>query len=441
MAPQCGLICAGEALQQPQYSKLTTAELCVNVEYGQILGACVLQDCSVVDFLSFLNYTRTACGMPTVDNRREVTVVTLTLFALAAVFFLIRMVVKYLRYTPWGADDTLVTVAFVFLIPFTTIIQYITSQGLGLEIWVLHDYQITRFLRCLLTIQEFYLFIISIVKASILAFFLRIFPDQMFKKVVWATMIYDLLVGFLFMVLSLVQRQPTWLIWEGWKDKEQRGVVIELNSLGLGHGGMNVALDIWMLVLPFTQLYKLNHPWQKKLGIFAMFSVGIFLTVVAAIRIKSLVEFATSQNITDDARECVIWSCIEVCVGVAVACMPHARQLFREVTRSLRGHTSQQAASVERTGRWRRPRRMFRDDSEESGSAVASSGAGAAPTDKSWYSSTTHSAYTTTTCTSDRQHSSIASDTPTRIGSVAQILEEGASPHLKTPGDKPESQW
>lgn len=139
---------------------------------------------------------------------------------------------------------------------------------------------------------------ISIIKASILAFFLRIFPDETFKKVVWCTIIYDLLVGFIFMTLSLVQRQPTWLIWEGWKDKDQRGIVLKLNDLGLGHGGMNVALDLWMLVLPFTQLYKLNHPLHKKLGIFAMFSVGIFLTVVAAIRVKSLVEFATSQNIT-----------------------------------------------------------------------------------------------------------------------------------------------
>lgn len=37
------------------------------------------------------------------------------MFALATVFFFIRMVVKYLRYTPWGADDTLLVVAYVRL--------------------------------------------------------------------------------------------------------------------------------------------------------------------------------------------------------------------------------------------------------------------------------------------------------------------------------------
>lgn len=268
--------------------------------------------------------------------------------------------------------------------------------------------------------------------------------------------------GFIFFLLSLIQRQPTWLIWEGWKYKEPRGVVLDLNNTGLAHGGMNIALDVWMLVLPFTQLYKLNHPLHKKLGIFAMFSVGIFLTVVAAIRVHNLSTFATSQNVTskntfafpphlyesgklsvppslDDVLEGVIWSCIEVCVGVLVACMPHTRQLFREATRSFR-RARQPAVSIERTGRsyWRQ-QRAHRDDSLESGTAVGSPGAGTQPVDKSWYSSTTQSAYTTTTCTSDRQPSSFASEATTRIGSVGQVLDETAASRKEKIEEKSES--
>ncbi|KAK7739423.1 hypothetical protein SLS63_001767 [Diaporthe eres] len=326
------------------------------------------------------------------------------MFALATIFFSIRMVVKYLRFTAWGADDTWLAIGFL-----------------------------------LLAVQEHYILIIAIIKASILAFFLRIFPDERFKRVIWCTLVVDLLVGFLCFLLGIVQRVPTWLIWEGWKSKEPLGVVLDLNNLGLAHGGMNVVLDAWMLVLPFTQLYKLNHPLRKKLGIFAMFSVGIFLTIVGAIRVHNLSTFATSRNITNDVLEGVIWSCIEVCVGVVVACMPHTRQLFREATRKLR-RPARPLASIERTGRlhWRQPRAR-RDDSVESATAVGSQGAGAAPVDKSWYSSTTQSAYTTTTCTSDRQPSSFASDATTRFGSVGQVLDETAASRLKTPGEKPES--
>lgn len=126
-----------------------------------------------------------------------------------------------------------------------------------------------------MAVQTLYIFVLAVVKASILLFFLRIFPEKKFRITVWLTLAYNLFVGFIFIVFSFVQRQPTWLIWEGWREKEPRGVILDLNKLGLSHGGMNIVLDVWMLILPVTQLYKLNLGMKKKLGIIAMFSVGI----------------------------------------------------------------------------------------------------------------------------------------------------------------------
>ncbi|KAH8788313.1 hypothetical protein F5883DRAFT_707300 [Diaporthe sp. PMI_573] len=432
--PECGTICLAQASQLPAFANKTQTELCVDKAYGQLVASCVMQDCTVIESLSFLNFTRTECGLPSEDNRHQVRVVTLAMFALATVFFIIRMVVKYMKFTKWGPDDTWLAIAFILMIPFIVLIQLMIPQGLGSEIWVLHDYQITEFCKLLLAVQEHYILIISIVKASILAFFLRIFPDEKFRKVVWCTLALDLLVAVVAFIISLVQRQPTWLIWEGWKDKKPRGVVVDLNNLGLGHGGLHIVLDVWMIILPFTQLYKLNHPLHKKLGIFAMFSVGIFLTIVGAIRVHNMSTFATSENITNDVLETVIWSCIEVCVGVSVACMPHARQLFREVMRRLK-RRARPNASMERPARlyWRPPR-AFGDESLESGTAVGTPVPG--PGDKSWYGSTMQSAYTTTTCTSDRQPSSFASDATTRVGSVGQLLGESAASDQKGWGRK-----
>lgn len=115
--------------------------------------------------------------------------------------------------------------------------------------------------------------------------------------------------------------------------------------------------------------------------------------------------------------------------------MPHTRQLFREAIRTVR-RAAPPAASIERTGRWRQP--LGRRDSVESGTAV---GAASAHVDKSWYSSMTQSAYTTTTCTSDRQPSSFASEATTRIGSVGQALDENAASKLKTPEEKLAGQY
>ncbi|TDZ27012.1 hypothetical protein Cob_v000173 [Colletotrichum orbiculare MAFF 240422] len=402
-APRCGTICFAQVLSQPEYSNQNQAQLCVDEGFTNLVGGCATQACTVVESLSFLNITRSLCDVPISDHRDEARVTSLTTFAFATVFFACRVAVKVLRFSQWGLDDVLMMVAYVFLVSFVVLVQYMIPQGLGLDIWVLNENQITAFLRLLLTVQTHYIFVLAIIKASILCFFLRIFPDHKFRVVVWFTLAYDLLVGFIFIVCSFVQRQPTWLIWEGWRDKEPRGVVLDLNEMGLVHGGMNIALDVWMLVLPLTQLYKLNLKLKKKLGIMAMFGVGIFLTIVSIVRVRSLIYFATSSNATADARGTIIWSCIELCTGVIVSCMPNARQIAREGKRQFKDATSNTTGGSSSSS----SQRAFQDRSLEMRVAVNSPRATTASTDKTCSS--------TTACTTNREVSSFTSDAETQV--------------------------
>ncbi|EQB43320.1 hypothetical protein CGLO_18040 [Colletotrichum gloeosporioides Cg-14] len=41
-------------------------------------------------------------------------------------------------------------------------------------------------------------------------------------------------------------------------------------------------------------------PLRRKISVMAMFSVGIFLTIVSIVRIKSLLDFAKTPNITGE---------------------------------------------------------------------------------------------------------------------------------------------
>lgn len=53
------------------------------------------------------------------------------------------------------------------------------------------------------------------------------------------------------------------------------GIRLDIQALILSHAGINVALDVWMFILPLTQLYNLGLKTRKKIGIILMFSVGI----------------------------------------------------------------------------------------------------------------------------------------------------------------------
>jgi hypothetical protein len=79
----------------------------------------------------------------------------------------------------------------------------------------------------------------------------------------------------LYLALILAQRRPLDLFWNGWKNKNPQGVILSGNLIGITHGAWNVALDIWMMILPMTQLLKIGIKLKKKIGVIAMFGVGL----------------------------------------------------------------------------------------------------------------------------------------------------------------------
>lgn len=173
--------------------------------------------------------------------------------------------------------------------------------GMGRDIWTLQPDVITEFLKAsflaitipndirqsgsfqtqaltsyqiVFVTQIFYISGLFLIKASIIFFYLRIFPSVRFRRVLWATQGINILIAFLYFILTFTQCEPLHLYWTGW-DGQQAGACRDFNALVLSHTGLNIALDIWMLALPLTQLYKLNLRLRKKIGVMVMFSVGI----------------------------------------------------------------------------------------------------------------------------------------------------------------------
>ncbi|KAJ3950859.1 hypothetical protein N0V92_012747 [Colletotrichum tropicale] len=134
-----------------------------------------------------------------------------------------------------------------------------------------------------------YLTGLAFTKASILFLYLRIFPDEKFRRVLWCTQVFNLLLLIAFVGGTVGSCQPIHYFWDGWTG-EMKGQCINLNAFAMCHGVLNVALDVWMLVLPATQVYDLRMPLMRKLGVMLMFGVGVL--------IKALLIFSTSYNVT-----------------------------------------------------------------------------------------------------------------------------------------------
>lgn len=117
---------------------------------------------------------------------------------------------------------------------------------------------------------------LAVIKASILFLYLRIFGalTETFRRILWATHIFNVIVCVTFVIVNLNQCKPLSYFWFGW-DGRHPGYCIDLSAMALSHAAINIALDLWMLVLPATQIYKLNLQKRQKAGIMSMFGVGI----------------------------------------------------------------------------------------------------------------------------------------------------------------------
>jgi hypothetical protein len=113
-------------------------------------------------------------------------------------------------------------------------------------------------------------------KTSILFFYLRVFQDNTFRILVWITHAFNALSTAIILTLNFtLGRSVTYLLDNGADSVSNMNKYSNAIKIVLAHCVVNLALDIWMLVLPMTQLYNIGLKLNKKISVMAMFGLGL----------------------------------------------------------------------------------------------------------------------------------------------------------------------
>ncbi|EFQ32528.1 CFEM domain-containing protein, partial [Colletotrichum graminicola M1.001] len=148
--------------------------------------------------------------------------------------------------------------------------------GIGRDIWSLSHEEVNLFMQVFFAFEVLYITSISALKASILFFYHRIFGlvNQTFTTVLWFTQALNIIICVSFAVTKLNQCKPFSYSWEGW-DGRHSGRCITLRPLLILHAALNLAMNLWMLALPMTQVLWLNLRKRQKLEVLFMFGLGV----------------------------------------------------------------------------------------------------------------------------------------------------------------------
>ena len=139
-----------------------------------------------------------------------------------------------------------------------------------------------------------------------------------------------------------------------WDPKSTGSGCFQLRAYLVGTNVPNVLLDFAILVTPLYPIWQLKLPTSKKVFISGVFALGAWYAVVptfskmdhsltlcsetafSVIRLMELTSLDASDA-TWNYQPPIIWSTIEICVGIFCACLPVMPPLVAEFLRARSG--------------------------------------------------------------------------------------------------------
>ncbi|KAF3064629.1 hypothetical protein GL218_02476 [Daldinia childiae] len=273
--------------------------------------------------------------MPLRPGAMQVTVVSIVLAIFSLVFLGLRLWSRHILQTTLAFNDYMAIVAMILTgAMLSTLVLASFIGGLGYhveELLMTAPLLYDRFLKLFLAAEILWAAANSSVKFSILSLYTSIFPNPKFAYICYATMVINMayLVGVTLQTFLVCKPFPyTWD--KSIQDGKCTGQLMAFIVTGI----INLALDIFVVLLPMPMLFQLNMSLARKSVIVIMFSVGAVIWVVSLLRIVTLFKLDI-EDPTYSATTNNIYSALEPALGVINACVPTIKPAINRLT-SLR---------------------------------------------------------------------------------------------------------
>lgn len=223
-------------------------------------------------------------------------------------------------------------------------IDYGTSKGLGRHDADIPDSWLTGLHQTEYAFTILYNPALMATKTSILIFYLRMARNtqKLLRIASYVTLVIVNVAGVVLTFLNAFQCDPPRAAYT----TNTPGKCISIVTLYLCSAPVNIITDLAILVLPIPVLTGMRLPQRQKTVLVLTFALGIFVTVVDVIRIYYLQQAVNSQSFAEgrlgtgfdfswNASSALMWSAVEVNIGIICACIPTLKPLFKRILPSM----------------------------------------------------------------------------------------------------------
>ncbi|KAL1792135.1 hypothetical protein ACET3X_009886 [Alternaria dauci] len=263
----------------------------------------------------------------------------------AAALVTLRFVARHVRKTEVWWDDVAAVTSLVFTIGMLVMHISYANHGMRYHIDELPIANVVFMAKQLVAYQAVYYAAMSSVKLSYLWFYLRIFPQEDFRKWIWICM--SLVGGY--WLGSMLQIFLICAPFEmNWNPTIPGGHCASYNTAFVTIGIFNMITDLIIMLLPIPFLRSLQMAVGTKLGLIAIFSIGLFVTAITIIRINVLLH-VDFTNLSYTMHDAAFWSVAEPALAIINCCIATLRPLLKLVS-PARLWTSNKASTSDRDG-------------------------------------------------------------------------------------------
>jgi hypothetical protein len=238
------------------------------------------------------------CGITPRDRGYEVKAIAISCICISWSFYVTRMVARIvLKIGVLGLDDLFLSLAIVVTVGAFLSTLKMANAGLGKDIWAVDIDRFDELLLWYFIGEVTYIWTTCSLKFSLLFSFLRIFKSTTLRKWIYATIAFQAAFLFTFTFVIIFQCKPVSHAWRYWS-KEHDGKCVNVNAIGWSIAVTTIILDFVVLSLPVQDLWKLTMSTSKKLYLMLMFGLGFLVTIVSILRLRTLVKFSKTYNLT-----------------------------------------------------------------------------------------------------------------------------------------------
>ncbi|KAF3940493.1 hypothetical protein ABW19_dt0206463 [Dactylella cylindrospora] len=255
--------------------------------------------------------------------------VIITLMVLSGTITGLRIITRSWVLRSLGIDDWVILPALVTAFALSVLNIKSLDYGWGRHIWDIRQTEWVIIRQYMFACQLLFTYSVAFTKFSILIFYLRFCTTKRFRIAIWVT--FGLLAAWTISMTGIIvfQCTPVSAFWKEIRLIDNRtGCLPNEVDLVLLHGILSVVLDLLVLLLPIPTVVRLSLPLKQKIGLIAMFSLGLIVCLAGGLRIANIRSVIVTLDASWYGYDLWIYTSTEAHVGIICASIPSLKPLL-----------------------------------------------------------------------------------------------------------------